>query len=51
MNSSAKIDNRKKDILIHGKGPTQGLQQALSSEKLYSSNFKEHNKKICLSLL
>ena len=51
MNSSAKIDNRKKDILIHGKGPTQGLQQALSSEKVYSSNFKEHNKKICLSLL
>ena len=51
MNSSAKIDNRKKDILIHGKGPTQGLQQALSSEKVYSSNFKEHKKKICLSLL
>ena len=24
MNSSAKIDNMKKDILILGKGPTQG---------------------------
>ena len=45
MNSSAKIDNRKKDILIHGKGPTQGLQHALSPEKVYSSNFKEHKKK------
>ena len=45
MNSSAKIDNRKKDILIHGKGPTQGLQHALSPEKVCSSNFKEHKKK------
>ena len=44
MNSSAKIDNRKKDLLIHGKGPTQELQHALSSEEVYSSNFKEHNK-------
>ena len=26
MNSSTKIDNRKKDILILGKGPTQGLE-------------------------
>ena len=48
MNSSTKIDNRKKDILILGKGPTQGLEHALSAEKLYSINFTE--KKICLSL-
>ena len=27
MSSSSKIDNRKKDILILGKGPTQGLEQ------------------------
>ena len=26
MSSSAKIDNRKKDILILGKGPTEGLE-------------------------
>ena len=26
MSSSTKIDNRKKDILILGKGPTQGLE-------------------------
>ena len=26
MSSSAKIDNRKKDILIVGKGPTEGLE-------------------------
>ena len=25
MSSSSKIDNRKKDILILGKGPTQGV--------------------------
>ena len=37
MSSSAKIDNRKKDILILGKGPTQGLEHTLS--KMYSINF------------
>ena len=30
MSSSTKIDNRKKDILILGKGPTQGLESTLS---------------------
>ena len=29
MSSSTKIDNRKKDILILGKGPTQGLVYAV----------------------
>ena len=32
MSSSSKIDNRKKDILILGKGPTQG--HTISPEKL-----------------
>ena len=51
MNSSAHIDNKKKDILILGKGPTQGLDDAtLTAEKMYSINFTEHNKKFCLSL-
>ena len=50
MSSSTKIDNRKKDILILGKGPTQGLEHTLSAEKMYSINFTEKNKKICLSL-
>ena len=31
--SSTKIDNRKKDILILRKGPTQGLEHTLSAEK------------------
>ena len=33
MSSSTKIDNRKKDILILGKGPTQELEHRLSAEK------------------
>ena len=39
MISSTKIDNKKKHILILGKGPTQGLEHLLSAEKLYSINF------------
>ena len=50
MSSSTKIDNREKDILILGKGPTQGLEHTLSAEKMYSINFTEHHKKSCLSL-
>ena len=33
MSSSADIDNKKKDILAHGKGPTQGLEHILTAEK------------------
>ena len=39
-----------KNILILGKGPTQGLEYTLSTEKMYLINFTEHNKKFCLSL-
>ena len=39
MSSSTKTDNRKKDILILGRGPTQGLENTLSAEKMYSINF------------
>ena len=45
MSSSTKIDNRKKDISILGKGPTQGLEDTLSAEKMYSINFTEHSNK------
>ena len=45
MNLSTKIDNRKKDVLTFGKGPTQGLEHTLSAEKMYSINLTEHNKK------
>ena len=50
MSSSTNIDNKKKDILILGKGPTQGLEHTLSAEKMYSINFTENIKKFCLSL-
>ena len=46
MSSSVKIDNRKKYILILGKGPTQGLEHALSIEIKYSIEFIEKTKKI-----
>ena len=50
MSSSAHISNNKKDILILGKGPTQGLEHTLTAEKMYSINFTVTKKKLCLSL-
>ena len=50
MSSSEHIDNKKKDILILGKGPTQGLEHTLTAEKMYSINFIVTKKKFCLSL-
>ena len=50
MSSSPHIDNKKKDILVFGKGPTQGLEHTLTAEKMYSINFTVMNKKFCLSL-
>ena len=40
----------KKDILILGKGPTQGLESTLTTEKMYSVNFTVTKKQFCLSL-
>ena len=39
MSFSVHIDNKKKDILIFGKGPTRGLEHSLIAEKIYSINF------------
>ena len=51
MNSSIHIDNKKKDILILGFGPMQGLgEDSLTAEKMYSINFTVTKKKFCLSL-
>ena len=47
MSSSTKINNRKKDILIIDKGPTQGLEHTFSAERMYAINFIEKNKKNC----
>ena len=35
MSSPAHIDNKKKSILILGKGRTQGLEHKLTAEKMY----------------
>ena len=49
MSSSVHVDNKKKDILILGKGPTQGLDGTkLTAGKIYSINFTENNKKFCI---
>ena len=50
MSSSTKIDNRKKDILILAKGPTQRLEHTFSAEELYLISFTKKNTKFCLSL-
>ena len=50
MSSSEHIDNKKKDILVVGKGSTQGLEHTLTAEKIYSINFTAAKKKFCLSL-
>ena len=50
MSSSIHIVNKKKDILILGRGPTQGLESTLTAEKMYSINFTATKKRFCLSL-
>ena len=50
MSTSIHIDNKKKDILVLGRGPTQGLESTLTAEKMYSINFTVTKKKFCLSL-
>ena len=50
MSSSAHVNDNKKNILVLGKGPTQGLEHTLTSEKMYAINFTVTKKKFCLSL-
>ena len=45
------IDNKGKDILIFGKGPTQGLDDtAFTADALYPINFTQSGKRFVLSL-
>ena len=47
--SSAHIDNKKKDVLILGKGPTQRLDDAmLTTEAQNSIDFSRSNRKFCI---
>ena len=50
MSSSIHVDNKKKYILVLGRGPTQELENTLTAEKMYLINFTVTNKKFCLSL-
>ena len=50
MSSSAHIDNKKKDILVLGKGPSQWLEHTLTAGKMYSINFTVTKKTSCLRL-
>ena len=50
MSFSAHIDNKKKDILVLGIGPTQGLEHTLTAEKMFSINFTVTKEKFCLRL-
>ena len=47
MSSSVHIDNKNKDILILGEGPTQGSHDTtLTAEAKYSSNVTQPNKSL-----
>ena len=51
MSLSVHTDKKGKEILILGKGPTQGLgEHSLATEEMYSINFTKINTKFCLSL-
>ena len=50
MRSSIHTDNKNKDTLVLGRGPTQGLETTLTAEKMYSINFTASKRRFCLSL-
>ena len=50
MSSSVHIDDKGKDILILGKGRTQGLIHTLAAETQYSFNLTKPSIKFCLRL-
>ena len=45
MSSSIHIENKKKDILVLGRGPTQRLESTLTAGKMYPINFTVAKKK------
>ena len=47
MSFTTHIDNKEKDMLVLGIGPTQGLEHTLTAEKMYSINFTVTKKKYC----
>ena len=45
MSSSVLVDNKKKDILLLGRGQTESLENILTTEKMYSTSFTVTKKK------
>ena len=50
MSTSIHIYNKKKDMVVLERGPSQGLESTLTAEKMYSINFTVTKKKFCLNL-
>ena len=49
MSSSMHTDNKNKDILMLGEGPTQGLDNtSLKAEAMYPVNYTQPNKRFLL---
>ena len=48
--SFVRVDNKEKDILILGKGPTQRLEHTLTAEKMYSIDFSVTENNFFLSV-
>ena len=52
MSSSVHVDNKERDILILGEGPTQGLDSTIfTAEAKYPINFTQSGKRSVLRLL
>ena len=50
MSSTVHVDNKGKNILILGEGPTQWLNTTLTAEAKYPTNFTQSEKRFVLSL-
>ena len=49
VSSSVHADNKGKDILILGEGPTQGLNHTLTADTKCFITFTQSGKKICIT--
>ena len=51
MSSSVHANNKNRDVLVHGKGQTQELDNiTLTAKAQYCINFSRSERKFCLSL-
>ena len=50
MSSFVHADNKGKDIVTHGEGPTQGLYDTTTAKVKYPINFTQSGKRFVLSL-